>query len=122
MLTPEEVAELESTLLPALERHHLRLLAHGLRTLQQIAGGRRGDPPDAGQIRDWVLRQPATAGDQGFADAFTAQLVSVADQLRAIAGPSRPALELELDALERWARRQADRRVAAGSRNPATQD
>lgn len=122
MLTPEEVAELESTLLPALERHHLRLLAHGLRTLQQIAGGRSGDPPHAGQIRDWVLRQPATAGDQGFADAFTAQMLSVGAQLKAIAGPSRPALELDLDALEHWARRQADTRVAAAAANPPTQD
>ena len=31
MLSEHDLQELESTLLPALERHHLRLLAHGLR-------------------------------------------------------------------------------------------
>lgn len=112
MLTPEELAGLEATLLPALERHHLRLLAHGLRTLQQIAGRRGGDPPDGEAIRHWVLAQDATAGDAAFAAAFSAQMLSVADQLRTIAGPSRQALDLDLDELERWARRQADSRIA----------
>ena len=37
MIEADELAELESTLLPALERHHLRLLAHGLRTFQTVA-------------------------------------------------------------------------------------
>ena len=102
------------TLLPALERHHLRLLAHGLRTLQQIAGRRQGKPPTGEAIRQWVLQQPATAGDRAFAEAFSAQMLSVADQLRAIAGPSRQILDLELNELESWARRQADSRLAGG--------
>jgi hypothetical protein len=112
MLTPDELAGLEATLLPALERHHLRLLAHGLRTLHQIADRRHGDPPAAAAIRRWVLQQDATAGDQAFAAAFSAQMLSVAAQLRTIAGPSRQALDLELNDLESWARHQADSRLA----------
>lgn len=115
MLSPEELASLEATLLPALERHHLRLLAHGLRTLQQIAGRRQGEPPAGEAVRRWVLEQHATAGDAAFAVAFSAQMLSVAEQLRAIAGPSRQALDLDLDDLERWARHQADSRIAATS-------
>ena len=39
MLSEHDLQELESSLLPALERHHLRLLAHSLRCLQQAAAG-----------------------------------------------------------------------------------
>jgi hypothetical protein len=42
VLDPQELNLLDSTLLPSLERHHLRLLAHGLRTLQAAAGRRQG--------------------------------------------------------------------------------
>lgn len=121
MLSPEELVHLEASLLPALERHHLRLLAHGLRTLQQIAGSREGEPPSGETIRQWVLVQRATAGDNAFAEAFSAQLLSVAEQLRQIAGPSRQPLELELDELESWVRHQADARLAAGPAAPAPQ-
>ena len=37
MLSETDLQELESSLLPALERHHLRLLAHSLRCLQLAA-------------------------------------------------------------------------------------
>jgi hypothetical protein len=120
MLTPEELAGLEATLLPALERHHLRLLAHGLRTLQAIAGRPSGESPDGEMIRQWVLRQEATAGDDAFAEAFRIQMLNVADQLRGIAGPSCQPLDLELDDLERWARHQADCRLAGSRDLPAS--
>jgi hypothetical protein len=120
MLTPEELAGLEATLLPALERHHLRLLAHGLRTLQAIAGRAGGESPDGETIRQWVLRQEATAGDNAFAEAFRIQMLNVADQLRGIAGPTCQPLDLELDDLERWARHQADCRLAGGPDLPAS--
>lgn len=119
MLTPEELAGLEATLLPALERHHLRLLAHGLRTLQAIAG-RAGEAPDGETIRQWVLRQDATAGDNAFAEAFRIQMLNVSEQLRGIAGPSCQPLDLELDDLVRWARHQADCRLAGGQDHPAS--
>jgi len=123
MLTPEELTVLESSLLPALERHHLRLLAHGLRTLQGIAGRRDGSPPDAEAIRAWAMQQPPVADDPPFAEAFCAQLGSAARQIEAIArAAGRPPLALELKDLVAWARAQADARLscpgAAGSPPP----
>ncbi len=111
-LSQAELAELEATLLPALERHHLRLLAHGLRTLQAIAGRREGEAPAPEVIEAWALQQPAIAADPHFLRAFTAQLHSTGEQLRAIAAaePCSP-LALELPQLIRWAQAQADARV-----------
>ena len=114
MLTADDLTALEATLLPALERHHLRLLAHGLRTLQQVAGRSHGAPPDAEAIRAWVLSQPATADDPCFAAAFTTQMLRVGEQLQAIAAPSREALSLDLPDLLAWARVQADSRLRPG--------
>ncbi|MCX5947431.1 MAG: hypothetical protein NTY67_04355 [Cyanobacteria bacterium] len=112
MLNHAELAELESSLLPALERHHLRLLAHGLRTLQQIAGRSRGPAPDQGAIADWVRAQPQIADDPAFAAAFSTQLGAAARHLAAIATTPGLALDLSLAELVAWARRQADARVA----------
>jgi hypothetical protein len=123
MLSPEELTILESSLLPALERHHLRLLAHGLRTLQQIAGRRDGAPPDAAAIRAWAMEQPQVADDPPFAAAFCAQLESTARQVEAIAGTAgMPPLALDLEELVAWAQARADDRIsspeAAGSPPP----
>jgi hypothetical protein len=112
VLTAAELGELEGTLLPALERHHLRLLAHALRTLQAIAGRRQGRPPEPGTIRAWAERQPAIAGDAGFHEAFLTQLLAAAVQIEAIAAAAgAEPLGLELPALMAWARRQADHRL-----------
>lgn len=111
-LSEAELAQLESTLLPALERHHLRLLAHGLRTLQTIAGRSEGPPPELGVIETWALAQPAIAGDAGFAQAFASQLQSAGEQLSAIGASSgRSALAVGLDDLISWAKAQADARL-----------
>ena len=118
-LSEGEVAELEATLLPALERHHLRLLAHGLRTLQSITGDRHGagsQPetiPDHASLVAWALRQEALAGDGDFARAFADQLVATAHQLEAIAQPlGRSPLALELNDLTTWATASANDRLA----------
>lgn len=111
-LSAAELAELESTLLPALERHHLRLLAHGLRTLQVIARRKQGPPPCLDQIEAWALQQPAIASDAPFVRTFASQLHATGDQLSAIAADTgSTALALELADLSRWAQAQADARV-----------
>jgi hypothetical protein len=117
VLSPAELAELESSLLPALERHHLRLLAHGLRTLQQVAGRRPGPAPAHDAIEAWILAQPQialgdTGSDPAFAAAFATQLGAAARQLEAIAKAPDQALDLSLPELAAWARHQADARVA----------
>jgi hypothetical protein len=114
VIGPEDLAELESTLLPSLERHHLRLLAHGLRTLQAIAGRRQGPLPDAAAIATWAERQPAIAGDPGFGSAFRTQLEGLGQQLETVAAAAgRPPLELEMGDLIAWATCSADGRLRA---------
>lgn len=125
MLSEAECRRIESTLLPALERHHLRLLAHSLRTLQAVAARTEGPAPPRAAIQAWARSQPQVGADVAFAEAFVDQLVRAAHQLEAIAtepvaetGSSPVAggpLGLDLDALVAWARRQADQRIAANT-------
>lgn len=116
-LSLAELAELEATLLPALERHHLRLLAHGLRTLQTIAQSTAAtlQPetlPDQAAIVAWVRQQPPIAGDAPFQAALVEQLMATGAQLEQIAGAlDRAPLALELADLSAWATHQADRRL-----------
>ena len=125
MLSPEELAELEASLLPALERHHLRLLAHSLRSLQAAAGRRSGPLPERAELLAWALDQPELQADSGFCQAFLDQLQGAGIQLEHIVqdtsalkqafNPSEPAppgpLGLDLADLVAWAQRQADRRI-----------
>lgn len=117
-LSPAELAELESTLLPALERHHLRLLAHGLRTLQAIAAADgvqpgSGELPDRSRIRSWAADQPPIAQDRAFIEVLSSQLESAGRQLEQLAAElGRPPLSLELKDLIAWARNQANQRIA----------
>jgi hypothetical protein len=118
-LSEGELAELEATFLPSLERHHLRLLAHGLRTLQSMTGDPHGScsqpktMPDHATLVAWALRQEALAGDVDFARAFADQLLATAHQLEAIAQPlGRGHLDLELRDLITWATASADNRLA----------
>ncbi len=124
-LTLAELAELEATLLPALERHHLRLLAHGLRTLQAIArstGAAAGSAalqpgalPDRAAIGAWVRQQPPIADDAAFQAALVEQLVATGWQLEPLAAElGRAPLTLELADLAAWATRQADQRLGQG--------
>lgn len=122
-LTLAELAQLEATLLPALERHHLRLLAHGLRTLQAIsrstgAALELGPLPDRAAIGAWVRQQPPIADDAAFQAALVEQLVATGGHLEHIAGAlGRAPLALELDDLSAWTTRQADRRLGQGETN-----
>lgn len=85
MLSPEELAELEASLLPILERHHLRLLAHSLRSLQAAAGRRSGGLPTRPELLAWALGQAELQADPGFCQTFLDQLQRAGSQLEAIA-------------------------------------
>jgi hypothetical protein len=118
-LSAEELIGLESTLLPALERHHLRLLAHGLRTLQAIAGRCSGQPPGPEAIAAWGCRQPQLADDPGFQQVLAEQLATIAAQLVPIAATlDCDPLALSLDDLSQWAVQQADRRLGTSTDRP----
>ncbi|NDC34645.1 MAG: hypothetical protein EBZ51_04480 [Synechococcaceae bacterium WB9_2_112] len=113
-LSTAEINQLESTLLPALERHHLRLLAHALRTLQQVqrhTGSSHLPAPAA--IEQWLLEQPGLTQDPDFCRTLALQLSSAGLQLEELGQQHGvPPLALELEALISWARDQADRRLA----------
>ena len=112
MIEARELAELDATLLPALERHHLRLLAHGLRTFQAVAGRRHGSLPTSDALAAWASGQPQLAGDPGFAAIFLDQLVGLGDQLACIASERCcDPLALELSDLITWAEHQARERL-----------
>ena len=112
MIEASELAELEATLLPALERHHLRLLAHGLRTFQAVAGRSRGPLPASDALAIWATSQPQLAGDPGFAATFLDQLAGLGEQLESIAVRwGREPLALELADLITWAEHQAQERL-----------
>ena len=97
-LSAAELAELEATLLPALERHHLRLLAHSLRSLQAIAAHQpAGALPDHDVMRAWASQQPALADAPCFQAVLVEQLEAAGRQLQQLAttlGRSPLALEL----------------------------
>lgn len=115
MFTPEEMELLESSLLPALERHHLRLLAHGLRTLQGIAASSTNPQrlPDRAQMEAWVAAQASVVEDPAFREVFLEQLARLLIPLEEIASRAgQPLLSLELPQLVTWAKEQADARLS----------
>ena len=112
MLSEHDLTELEGTLLPALERHHLRLLAHSLRCLQQAAED--GEPlPDSQRLLAWAQRQSNLAVDPTFIPVLVEQLGKAALQLEQIGlEQGLAALDLQIADLVRWGQRQADQRLA----------
>ena len=100
-LTFQELQRIEATHLPALDRHHLRLLAHCLAVFRQISGGRKDGPlpsPKAWEL--WCIAQPNVAADQEFRDLLLHQLQAAATQLEAMASQNKlTPLELDLNDL-----------------------
>lgn len=118
MLSEHDLQELESTLLPALERHHLRLLAHSLRCLQQAAQGGNAIPAQAG-LMSWAEQQPNLAVDPTFIPVLVEQLAKAAVQLEAIGLELNKApLSLEISDLVRWGQQQADQRLGDTFKSP----
>lgn len=112
-LSEAEVQQLDATLLPALERHHLRLLAHGLRTLQAIGTDPEALLPTREALEAWTNQQPQLQADPAFAQLLTTQLLVLGRQLEEIAAPlDIPPLALTLDHLIGWADEQARQRVS----------
>jgi aryl-alcohol dehydrogenase-like predicted oxidoreductase len=111
-LSRSEAELLDATLLPHLERHHLRLLAHGLRSFQAMAGRSQGGLPPAELLERWLEHQPGLADDPRFREAFRQQMIGLGQQLEQIAGSAGcTPLALSLEQLIHWARSQADERL-----------
>lgn len=121
MLSPEDLELLEAALLPALDRHFLRLLAHGLRTLQAMASTTE-DPkrlPDMAQMAAWAATQPEMADDPAFQEVFVQQMGRLVESLGEIASHTgQPLLTLEMAQLVTWSKALADARLSRPSPPP----
>ena len=97
-LSAAELAELEATLLPALERHHLRLLAHSLRSLQAVETQQpAGALPGHDAICAWASQQPSLADAPCFQAVLVEQLEAAGRQLQQLATTlGRAPLALQL--------------------------
>ena len=117
MLSETDLSELDSSLLPALERHHLPLLAHSLLCLQQVASEGQSDQE---ALTAWAQQQPSLVADPAFIPVLVEQLAKAAVQLEAI-GKARgiPALQLTMADLVAWGRSVADLRLAGIEGRPA---
>ena len=91
------IAEIDASLLPSRERHHLRVLAHCLDSFRAMEQDTSGALPDAASRRRWCEQQPIVAEDPAFMRNLLAQLEQAAQQLEAVAEPlGRRPLELSV--------------------------
>ncbi len=121
MLTPDDEVLLRTSVLPALDRHFLSLLLHGLRTFQAIAARAEAprDLPDRASLVAWVAEQPPLEGDPGFQEAFVDQLCHLRDPLRTLAARHGVSpLDLGGEALLAWVQEQVDARLSRPVASP----
>jgi hypothetical protein len=103
VLSIDEQNWIASLSLAPKDEHQLRLLAHGLRTLQTIASRHQGESPSRATIESWVLGQPQIAEDPGFARAFVRELIGLGALFDRLAtNRSVTPLSLELADLLIW--------------------
>ena len=85
-LTRAMVEEIDATLLPTLERHHLRLLAHCLASFQEMkAPETTGPVPSLDQQRSWCQGQPQLRDDPQFGELLLQQFQGAAKHLETLA-------------------------------------
>ena len=114
-IDPEAIAQIDATLLPKLDRHHVRLLAHCLDSFQTMDSTAAGVIPDLGSRRRWCEQQPQVAEDPDFLNALLLQLNAAAQQLQSLADDlGKPPLELDLNDLIRAAEARCHHQQAAG--------
>lgn len=90
-----QIERIDATLLPAVDRHLLRLQAHCLATFQQIAMPlKQGPLPTRDRWQDWCDDQPQLASDEEFREQLMMQFTVIASQLEELAS------QLELTPLE----------------------
>ena len=100
MINADAIARIDSTLLPQLDRHHLRLLFHCLDSFlaMEPTSGKR--LPNKAVRREWCEKQPVVAGDPSFVDELLRQFDAAAEQLEELAQRyNKQPLELTLDDL-----------------------
>ena len=97
---PDVVARIDATLLPQLDRHHLRLLVHCLDSFRAMVQSNDGSLPDASSRRRWCEQQPMVVEDPTFLRSLLQQLEGAGQQLSDLAQQlNKQPLELSLDDL-----------------------
>lgn len=123
-LTPEECAEVDSTLMPARDRFSARVAIYALRSLKQVAeqAGVAIHELTEQQIINWVEQDPALRPEAGFDTnfkGFFAKLVIASlKPLRQISQETEVAIEdLTVVQVVNWFEQQAKLRLDPGN-NP----
>ena len=101
-LSAAEASQLEAVPLPALQRQHLRLLAHSLRSLQAAASSSHGPMPSRAKLLSWAASQPALKHDTAFQALLVDQLIGAGVQLQDLAahhGLGEDPLSISLEQL-----------------------
>ena len=117
-LSRQAIERIESTQLPQLDRHHLRLLSHCLVSFQSMQPrSADGALPSETARRQWCLDQPRIAEDPGFLNVMLEQLDVAAVQLEQIAKdqnvvPMALTLEQLIHVIETRCHHQQQRRSA----------
>ncbi|WP_255475831.1 hypothetical protein [Synechococcus sp. BIOS-E4-1] len=104
-LDRQQIERIDATLLPAVDRHLLRLQAHCLATFQQIAMPlQQGPLPTRDHWQDWCDHQPQLANDAEFREQLMMQFTVIASQLEELARQLKLSpLELKLNDLIQYA-------------------
>ena len=97
---PDTVARIDATLLPQLDRHHLRLLVHCLDSFRTMVPSNDRSLPGAASRRRWCEQQPLVVEDPTFLRSLLLQLEGAGQQLNELAQQlNKQPLELSLDDL-----------------------
>ena len=114
-LNRQQIERIDATLLPAIDRHLLRLQAHCLATFQQIAMPlKQGPLPTRDHWQDWCDRQPQLANDADFREQLMMQFTVIASQLEELARQVQlTPLELQLNDLIQHAEANSRQRLSS---------
>ena len=94
------IERIDATLLPQMDRHHLRLLVHCLESFRAMDRAAGDALPDAASRRRWCEQQPVVAEEPGFLRSLLLQLDAAAEQLQNLANNlNKPPLQLSLEDL-----------------------
>ena len=123
-LSRADAEQIEATLLPHLDRHHLRLLAHCLRSFQVIADPRQSGPlPDRRSLEQWLVEQPQLVDEPQFRDLLLNQFLAAAQQLEELAKQrDLSPLELNLGELIEASTKASKARIEALHNQPSDCD